>query len=264
MINYENKEQNVLYIDSHERDFGKDFKEYIENNTHNKKFTTGKHETLIERVEVCELEIGDYIYNDLCLERKTIYSNNNGDFKTSVKTREIRSQLMEMKLSDFKHVGLIIQGDFHELITLDDITHINTLWRWTNEVAILPLPCENNCQHLFNKQMGNFLCNYNKFHTKAFNKTEHNKYPLNYASEILGFIFNRRIAKRIIDETGIAYPFEISFLEDETLLQIPGIGEKKLEKFHKFWNGNNSLNPSLSEMMINTGEFNDIINLKRN
>ena len=55
---------------------------------------------------------------------------------------------------------------------------------------------------------------------------------------------------------------KLVFLEDETLLQIPGIGEKKLEKFHKFWNGDNSLNPSLSEMMINTGEFNDIINLK--
>ena len=238
-ITKENAKPNTLYIDSHEGAAGKNLKEYVEKQTNNKcLFKIGDKGTLIENVEITTLEHGDYIYNNLIVERKTVHDDGRGDFRTSIETGRFRDQLMSMRYdSGFKYPALILMGDLNSLNQVN-LTHIWPLWKWSFQVAINVLPCVAGDYTNFCEYMGRLLCDYSEISVNAYSKQDISIYPLPGTATILGAVFpSKKLCKRIVSELGILYPYQFQSITKDDLMKINGVGEAKAKKFMLWWHG---------------------------
>ena len=212
----------LVQIDTREKDRVKSAKEYYE-------------QQKLE-VEICELEIGDYLFdNKVCYEFKTV-----SDFVASIQNGKVFNQAINMA-ETYPYNFVIIQGDdatrakalamsrnYHEITYFGYLGAIASLNRFVTVIeSYSPFINEAYYRMLINaKKSLSTKPIVRKFTKKdkntAFNFLCHDVYGINWKK-----------AKNIVDTLNLHTKKDLDTLTKEKLTSVDGIADKTAEKILK-------------------------------
>ena len=219
-INYENLSPKTIYIDSKEKlgnNRSKRFIEFI--NKHSKK----KYEIVSNK----NLEVGDYIFEDVVVEFKELE-----DFRTCMHSGKLTSQIFDLYISDFIAAYLVIKGD------ISDLTHqeYKTLTRFGNQVSIVFVDSYKECWELILYWFG-----LNGRHlTQQPIKPMKNKKNLAYNMLLATCELSEFRINKIVREYQLHTFQDVFKLTKQHLIDC-GVSEKKSERIIKILNGESLL-----------------------
>lgn len=107
----DNQEENVIYIDSRERDRGKRFKKVLNSKINNGYLERDENKTIVNSVEITALDVGDIVYNECIFEYKTLndaINSMNDGFR-------IFQQCIDMD-KQYEYPYLVVVGNKQEII----------------------------------------------------------------------------------------------------------------------------------------------------
>ena len=208
-----------VQIDSREKDRVKSAKEYYE-------------QQKLE-VDVCELEIGDYLFdNKVCYEFKTV-----SDFVASIQNGKVFNQAINMA-ETYPYNFVIIQGDdhsrakalamsrnYHEITYFGYLGAIASLNRFVTVIeSYSPFINEAYYRMLINAKK----CLQNKPIVKKFPKKDKN-IAFNYLAYCV-YGLNAKRANDIVTTLDLHTLEDLLYLKHEHLTKVPGIGSKLADK----------------------------------
>ena len=209
----------LVQIDTREKDRVKSAKEYYE-------------QQKLE-VDVCELEIGDYLFdNKVCYEFKTV-----SDFVASIQNGKVFNQAINMA-ETYHYNFVIIQGDDHsraKALSMSRNYHEITYFGYLGAIASLNrfVTVIESYSPFINEAYYRMLINAKK---SLSQKPIIRKFPKKDKNTAFNFLcytiygINHKKAKNIVEAYDLKTLSDIQQLTMEKLTAIDGIGEKNAER----------------------------------
>ena len=184
-------------------------------------------------VEVCELPIGDYVFDDkVCFEFKLI-----SDFINSIQDHRVFNQSIEMA-ENFEHSFVIIHGDLHtrskciamsrNFQPINIRQYIGAISSLNRYVTVLQCYSPYINESYFTMMTQAKKCLLNKPVVKKFPRKDKNP-ALNFlCHDVYGINYKR--AKTIVDTHQLHSLNDLFKLTTEDLTQIEGIGQNTANK----------------------------------
>ena len=187
-------------------------------------------------VEVCELPVGDYVFDDkVCFEFKLV-----SDFIASIQDHRVFNQSIEMA-ENYDHAFVIIYGDlfnrskylamsrnYREISVFQYIGAISSLNRY---VTVLQVYNPYIDEAYYTMMVQAKKCLLNKPIVKKFPK-KHKNTALNFLTYSI-YGINYKKAKAITDTYDLKSLSDLMELTTEDLTKIEGIGEKTAQNIIK-------------------------------
>ena len=211
-----------VQIDSREKDRVKSAKEYYE-------------QQKLE-VDVCELEIGDYLFdNKVCYEFKTV-----SDFVASIQNGKVFNQAINMA-ETYPYNFVIIQGDDHsraKALAMSRNYHEITYFGYLGAIASLNrfVTVIESYSPFINEAYYRMLINAKK---SLSQKPIIRKFPKKDKNTAFNFLchdvygINWKKAKNIVDTLNLHTKKDLDQLTKEKLTSVDGIADKTAEKILK-------------------------------
>ena len=205
----------TVKIDSREKDRIKTATEYFKNQG--------------LEVEICELEVGDYLFDDkVCFEFKLT-----SDFVASIQDGRVFNQSVEMA-ENYDHAFVMIQGDlatrskciamsrnYREVNLFQYIGAISSLNRYVTVLQCYS-PFINEAYFTMMKQAQK--CLQQKPIVKKFPRKDKNP-AFNYLCYCV-YGINSKTANKIVSQLELNTLEDLLYLDHQKLTNIPGIGDK--------------------------------------
>lgn len=183
--------------------------------------------------EVCELEIGDYLFdNQVCYEFKTV-----SDFVASIQNGKVFNQAINMA-ETYPYNFVIIQGDDHaraKAISMSRNYHEITYFGYLGAIASLNrfVTVIESYSPFINEAYYRMLVNARKsLSTKPIIR----KFPKKHKNTAFNYLcycvygLNHKRANDIVNTLNLHTLEDLLYLKHEHLTSIPGIGSKLADK----------------------------------